>query len=155
MIAFSFGSAIENIKVDVVLSHKEMKRRGDKMTCVFWDSFNLSWNSSGCWLDERSSSLHHTVCHCNHLTNFAILMDVSGRQKDNIGKSILTTVGLTSSTICLIATIFFLFAVPALKSRRTTITANICVCLLAVNFLVMFGIERTENEVINEVFPDR
>ena len=32
------------------------------------------WSSEGCWLDSDESTDTHTVCECNHLTNFAIMM---------------------------------------------------------------------------------
>ena len=34
------------------------------------------WSTRGCKLDDSTSSKTHSVCRCNHLTNFAILMKV-------------------------------------------------------------------------------
>ena len=34
------------------------------------------WSTRGCKLDDSASSKTHSVCRCNHLTNFAILMKV-------------------------------------------------------------------------------
>jgi len=33
------------------------------------------WSSDGCWLLEHNKS--HTLCNCNHLTSFALLMDIN------------------------------------------------------------------------------
>jgi hypothetical protein len=48
--------------------------------CVFLDydrsSFDSQWSSNGCYL--RESNKTHSVCECDHLTHFAILMDVYG-----------------------------------------------------------------------------
>ncbi|XP_072296710.1 adhesion G-protein coupled receptor G6 isoform X2 [Eucyclogobius newberryi] len=49
--------------------------------CMFWD-FTMKngaggWNSEGCHVSEESSR-NKTVCLCNHLTHFGILMDIYG-----------------------------------------------------------------------------
>lgn len=43
-------------------------------TCVFWDYTLNDWSKEGC--SRVSTNLTHTICSCNHLTNFAILVDV-------------------------------------------------------------------------------
>lgn len=37
--------------------------------------FYSEWSSDGCWLLEHNKS--HTLCNCNHLTSFALLMDIN------------------------------------------------------------------------------
>ena len=32
------------------------------------------WATEGCWLDTEASGAGRSVCKCNHLTSFAILM---------------------------------------------------------------------------------
>ncbi|XP_047184548.1 adhesion G-protein coupled receptor G6 isoform X1 [Scophthalmus maximus] len=49
--------------------------------CMFWD-FSLNsgaggWNGDGCRVSEQSTS-NKTICLCDHLTHFGILMDISG-----------------------------------------------------------------------------
>lgn len=46
--------------------------------CAFWDIKRSDWSTAGC--ETVSSNQTHTVCRCNHLTNFAVLMDVSNLQ---------------------------------------------------------------------------
>jgi hypothetical protein len=36
------------------------------------------WSTQGCELDEEHSSSSKTVCLCNHLTNFALLLQRGG-----------------------------------------------------------------------------
>ncbi|XKL59203.1 hypothetical protein PGB90_000219 [Kerria lacca] len=43
-------------------------------TCVFWDYTQNIWSEEGCTLVSTNET--HTICRCNHLTNFAILVDV-------------------------------------------------------------------------------
>ena len=35
-----------------------------------------AWSSEGCWLLESNRT--HTICKCDHLTSFAVLMDITG-----------------------------------------------------------------------------
>lgn len=43
--------------------------------CAFWDIKRGDWSTSGC--STVSSNRSHTVCRCDHLTNFAVLMDIA------------------------------------------------------------------------------
>lgn len=45
-------------------------------TCVWWDEHAVGWATDGCRLVLTSPT--HTVCHCNHLANMAVMMDVEG-----------------------------------------------------------------------------
>ena len=49
-------------------------------TCVFWDVAKNSWSSDGCRLVSTSDTA--TECQCQHLTNFAIIMDFNGNLDD-------------------------------------------------------------------------
>ncbi|XP_055714578.1 latrophilin Cirl isoform X2 [Phlebotomus papatasi] len=42
--------------------------------CVFWSYIDHAWSEDGCHVE--ATNVTHTVCSCNHLTNFAILMDI-------------------------------------------------------------------------------
>ncbi|KAG1681812.1 hypothetical protein GQR58_011609 [Nymphon striatum] len=37
------------------------------------------WDSSGCTVNHKLSTCNYTVCNCNHLTNFAVLMDTEDK----------------------------------------------------------------------------
>lgn len=50
--------------------------------CAFWDikrsnddDIDGDWSTAGC--KTVSTNRTHTVCRCNHLTNFAVLMDIT------------------------------------------------------------------------------
>ncbi|NWR73985.1 CELR1 protein, partial [Centropus unirufus] len=54
-----------------------------KPVCVFWNHSITSggtgaWSSRGCELFSRNKS--HIACQCNHITSFAVLMDISKRE---------------------------------------------------------------------------
>lgn len=53
-----------------------LKKRLSDATCGFWNVSTSSWSSDGCTLvsfDDFSSQ-----CECDHLTNFAVLLDING-----------------------------------------------------------------------------
>jgi latrophilin 1 len=70
--------------------------------CVFWDIERREWSQQGCetlWTNET-----HTNCKCNHLTNFAILMDINDTplsRSNELALRVITFVGCTISIICL------------------------------------------------------
>lgn len=75
-------------------------------SCVFWDYTTSTWSEEGCRVDFTNHT--HTVCLCEHLTNFAILMDVTsiylppGHQ---MALQIITYIGCIISIICLVLAI--------------------------------------------------
>lgn len=76
--------------------------------CVFWDYTMNSWSEEGCHVDTSDSNYTHTVCYCDHLTNFAILMDVHDIYlpiSHEIALQVITYVGCIISIICLILAI--------------------------------------------------
>jgi len=44
----------------------------------FSRTFEGYWSDEGCWDVSNCSDCNYTVCECNHLTNFAVLMSISG-----------------------------------------------------------------------------
>ncbi|CAG2113557.1 unnamed protein product, partial [Medioppia subpectinata] len=94
--------------VVVTVKHNNLLTFGDKVQCVYWDFQQMKWSSSGCQFRVEGSDRKVSVCECNHLTNFAALMDVSGREANTKVKDILTKVCCGLSIICLVLTIGFL-----------------------------------------------
>jgi len=41
------------------------------------------WSTDGCYKDEKLSNDQATVCHCTHLTHFAVLMRVADDDEVN------------------------------------------------------------------------
>ncbi|XP_050314725.1 latrophilin Cirl-like isoform X2 [Anthonomus grandis grandis] len=118
--------------------------------CVFWDYTTNAWSEEGCHVDVSESNYTHTVCSCDHLTNFAILMDVHDIYlpiPHEIALQVITYVGCVISIICLILAIVTFQLFRGLKSDRTTIHCNLCTCLLIAEFIFLVGINRTENRI--------
>ncbi|XP_015766094.1 PREDICTED: uncharacterized protein LOC107344920 isoform X4 [Acropora digitifera] len=70
--------------INITYSHAKVPHRDVKRKCVFWQenpgSSNGSWSSHGCSL-LSGSSFEKTICSCNHLTSFAVLMQFNPLQK--------------------------------------------------------------------------
>lgn len=97
-----------------------------------------------------------TVCSCDHLTNFAALMDISGRERNERSKSILTNTFCGLSVVCLLLTVCLLVTTrqqntniitERLVMTRNMITINLALMLIVANGLVIFGMDRTYNKV--------
>lgn len=75
-------------------------------SCVFWDYTTSAWLEEGCRVEFTNKS--HTICLCDHLTNFAILMDVHAIQlpiSHQIALRVFTLIGCIISIVCLILAI--------------------------------------------------
>lgn len=137
-----------NSKVRIVFRHIHPLSHKDEVACVFWDKMDNVWSNTNCSVVSDFSWKNQTMCECNHLTNFAILMDISGRQKVDTVKSVLSIVCCSISIIGLILTLIAMILVKGLRNRRCIITCNLCLCLLAVNLMVIFALDRTSDVLI-------
>ncbi|KAL3883254.1 hypothetical protein ACJMK2_029537, partial [Sinanodonta woodiana] len=64
---------------------------------------NGAWSSKGCRL--VSTNDYNTMCECDHLTNFAILMSPGNTpDKDQVPLSIISVIGCAISIFCLSVT---------------------------------------------------
>ncbi|XP_060770221.1 adhesion G-protein coupled receptor G6 isoform X3 [Neoarius graeffei] len=85
--SYVVASSVGNLSISeledpirIEIAHLQPQRNQNR-SCVFWD-FSMKngtggWNSEGCQVSPESSS-NKTVCLCNHLTHFGVLMDLSG-----------------------------------------------------------------------------
>ena len=68
------------------------------------------WSSSGLNVGSFDESTGTVICISNHLTSFAVLVDVSGSVPPSRALSVLTYIGCGISIICLVLTIIFLIS---------------------------------------------
>jgi hypothetical protein len=109
------------------------------------------WSTDGCVFVERESNRFVTVCECDHLTNFAALMDYS--ERNDITKSIITQIFCGLSVISLVVNISLqlykksrnkLSFTKELKNHKIVITLNLCFCLIIANLLIIFGMDEID-----------
>ncbi|KAF5286236.1 hypothetical protein FQR65_LT02248 [Abscondita terminalis] len=117
-------------------------------SCVFWDYTTNTWSEEGCHVEYTNQT--HTVCSCDHLTNFAILMDVHSTNlsaRHQTALQIITYVGCVISIVCLILAILAFKLFRGLQGHRNTIHCNLCICLLIAELLFLIGIDQTGNRL--------
>lgn len=97
------------------------------------------WNSSGC--ERRSNSTSQTICLCNHLTHFGLLVDVSGEPLDPLHEMILTIIsylGCGVSSIFLAVTILTYLSFKKLrKDYPSKILINLSIALLGLSMVFL------------------
>ncbi len=133
---------------------------GEVTACYYWNFDKSLWSSDGCHKVEEESDLLTTVCKCNHLSNSAALMDMSGSEKRDNLKSQLTYFCSGFSVCGLLATIVIILKRriknkdedESGKSEHNTnsvIICFLCVSLIIVNILVVTTMDKTDSKVRN------
>ncbi|XP_074461571.1 adhesion G-protein coupled receptor G2 isoform X1 [Larus michahellis] len=137
---------ISNLKANVTVTLQNIKPNQDNSTvrCVFWD-FNKNgghggWSYEGCIVKE--SRVNETVCSCNHLTSFAVLMNLYGNTPLNPTQELVLTfisyIGCGLSAIFLSVTLVTYIAFE--KIRRdypSKILIQLCAALLLLNLVFL------------------
>ncbi|XP_037125445.1 adhesion G-protein coupled receptor G2 [Syngnathus acus] len=145
------GASLANLTVtgleeEIVISLRNLESipANYVATCVFWD-FALNgqsggWNTNGCTV--RNSTDDVTVCGCNHLTSFSILLDLARQpltsRVNATVLSFITYIGCGISAIFLSLTLLTYLAFGKLrKDIPSKILIQLCVALLLLNLVFL------------------
>ncbi|XP_027060605.1 adhesion G-protein coupled receptor G5-like [Pocillopora damicornis] len=71
----------EKLRENVILKFKNLKVLTAEKRCMFWSGLSESFSEEGCHVITSKSNSEETVCSCNHLTHFGVLMDYDGSTK--------------------------------------------------------------------------
>ncbi|NXM61464.1 AGRG6 protein, partial [Illadopsis cleaveri] len=144
VVACSIGNlTIQDLQDYVKVTIKHTKIQEDpKPTCVFWDmnknGGNGGWNPAGCHVDAESNE-NETVCLCNHLTHFGVLMDLQRTvtqidPQNNKVLTFITYIGCGVSAIFSAATLLTYIAFEKLRrDYPSKILMNLSTALLFLN----------------------
>uniref|UniRef100_A0A452UB42 Cadherin EGF LAG seven-pass G-type receptor 2 n=1 Tax=Ursus maritimus TaxID=29073 RepID=A0A452UB42_URSMA len=119
-----------------------------KPICVFWNHSILvsgtgGWSARGCEVVFRNES--HVSCQCNHMTSFAVLMDVSRRENGEIlPLKTLTYVTLGVTLAALLLAFLFLTILRALRSNQHGIRRNLTAALGLAQLVFLLGINQAD-----------
>ncbi|NXH67571.1 AGRG6 protein, partial [Hydrobates tethys] len=148
VVACSIGNiTIQDLQDYVKVTIKHTKIQEDpKPTCVFWDmnknGGNGGWNPAGCQVDAESNE-NETICLCNHLTHFGVLMDLQRTvtQIDPRNTKVLTFItyiGCGISAIFSAATLLTYIAFEKLRrDYPSKILMNLSTALLFLNLIFL------------------
>ncbi|NXG65312.1 AGRG6 protein, partial [Hemiprocne comata] len=148
VVACSIGNiTIQDLQDYVKITIKHTKIQEDpKPTCVFWDmnknGGNGGWNPAGCHVDPESNE-NGTICLCNHLTHFGVLMDLQRTvtQIDPQNTKVLTFItyiGCGVSAIFSAATLLTYIAFEKLRrDYPSKILMNLSTALLFLNLIFL------------------
>ncbi|NWW94207.1 AGRG6 protein, partial [Rhynochetos jubatus] len=148
VVACSIGNiTIQDLQDYVKVTIKHTKIQEDpKPTCVFWDmnknGGSGGWNPTGCQVDPESNE-NETVCLCNHLTHFGVLMDLQRTvtQIDPQNTKVLTFItyiGCGISAIFSAATLLTYIAFEKLRrDYPSKILMNLSTALLFLNLIFL------------------
>ncbi|XP_062855458.1 adhesion G-protein coupled receptor D1 isoform X2 [Trichomycterus rosablanca] len=113
--------------------------------CAFLDYSTKEgvWSNEGCL--RAGGNLSYSVCVCNHLTNFAILMQVVPielTKSHQVALSTITYVGCSISIFCLaitLVTFAILSSVSTIRNQRYHIHANLSFAILVAQILLLIS----------------
>ncbi|XP_066966442.1 adhesion G protein-coupled receptor L3-like [Macrobrachium rosenbergii] len=142
--------------------------RLSNIKCVWWDSSGDDWSTEGCSLNWTTAE--YSVCHCDHLTSFALIMDIYGyrppksssQATEELVLHLISEIGSCVSILCLVLTILSTRIVMlAKKSQRqdrstkpdlTMIHLCLCLCLFFCLFLPRVTAKTSEELCITITF---
>uniref|UniRef100_G3Q5I8 Cadherin EGF LAG seven-pass G-type receptor 1a n=1 Tax=Gasterosteus aculeatus aculeatus TaxID=481459 RepID=G3Q5I8_GASAC len=123
-----------------------------KPVCVFWNhSLTIGgtggWSAKGCEVLNRNNS--HISCQCNHMTSFAVLMDISKREHgDVLPLKIVTYTTVSVSLFLLLLTFILLCLLRRLRSNLHAIHRNLVAALFFSELVFLLGINQTDNPFV-------
>ncbi|KAH3770064.1 hypothetical protein DPMN_171344 [Dreissena polymorpha] len=145
----SISNVSSRLASPIILTFEHGQTNFINASCNYWKFSSPGyWSSDGCIV--RASNDTITVCECDHLTNFAVLMShfVEAHVKSNVLR-LVSIVGLSLSTFCLLLTIIILAKLwRYVRSDRFVVLLNLILALIISYAIFIGGVNRTENKVV-------
>lgn len=128
--------------VNITFRHLEDMEESPNMSyiCAYWNEKG-AWSRDGCF--KQQSNATHTVCTCDHLSSFAVLMALHPMEH-TYGLQLVTKIGLTISLLCLTLCILTFKFCRSIQGTRTTIHLHLCICLFMADLIFLAGISQTK-----------
>ncbi|XP_041441564.1 adhesion G protein-coupled receptor E3 [Xenopus laevis] len=133
----------ENLNPPVTLYLNNLKAQDSSQIslCVFWDPKLSGWSQRGCII--ISVNVSHTVCSCDHLSTFAVIM-APCNIKENRGLHHISRIGLSVSLLCLFLSLLTFVLCRSLRSPHTSMLIALCGCLFLGQLIILFGLHQTQ-----------
>ncbi|XP_069108796.1 uncharacterized protein [Argopecten irradians] len=143
---------IENLGGKQVKTIFKPFKQQDGLVCGFWEytknDNSGGWSTEGCRLLKRDGD--RSICVCDHLTNFAILIDFEGQgsydEDHKLALSVISVIGLVLSIIGLSFTILCFIIFKSLrKTRGQKVLFQLAIAMLCSWVVFLAGIEQTSS----------
>ncbi|XP_041443708.1 adhesion G protein-coupled receptor E1 [Xenopus laevis] len=116
--------------------------------CVFWDPKLSGWSQRGC--NITLSNVSHTLCSCDHLSTFAVIMAPCHIKEDH-GLHHISRIGLSVSLLCLFLSLVTFLLCRSLRSTHTSMLIALCGCLFLGQLIILFGLQQTRFTILCSV----
>ncbi|XP_065680301.1 adhesion G-protein coupled receptor G2 isoform X1 [Hydra vulgaris] len=119
-------------------------------TCQFYKTIEQVWSAEGC--NTTKSSTEEVFCQCNHLTNFALILDTDQSGYNPLSLQIVSWIGCGISIAGLFFTILSYLIFPKLRSNLSSqILLNLCVSLMLTMIIFLSLVERTQPQLLCKI----
>ncbi|XP_065838360.1 adhesion G-protein coupled receptor G2-like isoform X2 [Oscarella lobularis] len=158
VISASFpGVTVQNLSNPVRITFEHRDECAEEPQCVYWKKDETSldggkWSTDGCktlWTENGQ-----TQCACDHLTNFALLMNLNGPNRETclskphqIALSLVSYIGCGLSLLGLLLLILTCIIFPKqLRKRPQRVLFNLSLALIGLLVVFLAGIDRVNND---------
>ncbi|CAM5169637.1 unnamed protein product [Eretmochelys imbricata] len=133
--------------VNFTLRHRQAKKEEEEARCVHWKFIagKGTWAEGGCKSLQTNST--HTICGCDHLSSFALLMGHTGVE-ESYPLTVVTYVGLTFSLLYLLLAILTFLLCHSIRNVSTSLHLQLCLCLFLADLLFLTAVTRTRSRVV-------
>ncbi|PFX17535.1 putative G-protein coupled receptor 133 [Stylophora pistillata] len=142
----------EKSQENVILKFRNLNVHEGERNCMFWNGSNESsggFSERGCYIVASESNSEETVCSCDHLTHFAVLVDYNGSPgltaEDETILEIVTYVGLSLSLLGILLTIILYSFLTDIWQPLSQIRLSLSVALGAGQITFLAGVNGTGN----------
>ncbi|CAL1538527.1 unnamed protein product [Lymnaea stagnalis] len=158
------GIKVQNLSENITMTFQHNYVNSTNPQCVYWKEamppIQGGWSDAGCGVIEADNL--STTCGCNHLTNFALLMDVyqEGINLSELDRQILSIISYVGCAISFCALLLTVLTYSCFRpvtqysfsdqsnSRRklrrdnpSKILINLCLALLSSNLVFLIGMQ--------------
>ncbi|XP_002935467.2 adhesion G protein-coupled receptor E1 isoform X3 [Xenopus tropicalis] len=113
--------------------------------CVYWDPKLSGWSQRGC--NIIFSNISHTLCSCDHLSTFAVIIAPCDIKVDR-GLLYISRIGLGVSVLCLFLSLVTFLLCRSLRSAHTSMLIALCGCLFLGQLIILFGLPQTQFRIL-------
>ncbi|KAG7491254.1 hypothetical protein MATL_G00001070 [Megalops atlanticus] len=118
--------------VNFTLRHLTVNPEG-QLTCVYWNQSR--WVVDGCELTQRNST--HTMCTCNHLSTFALIMQTGRPPEDDIILNWISMIAVSVGLLFLALAILTFILCRWNPKVSNTPRLNLSICLFLAHLLLL------------------